>query len=70
MTVEELMYFLESSIEEGLIDNETEIRLAIKADEAIEASIEDVVLVDGTIYIAELEHEQYLSDDVKSELQW
>lgn len=70
MTVEELMYFLEESIECGEIDNETNIRFAGQPNHPIEYSIADIVLVDGTIYLAEREAEEYLSSDVVSELQW
>ena len=44
MTVEELYYFLEENLENGTIDNETEIRFS-------DISIANIKLDEGAIYL-------------------
>lgn len=70
MTVEELYYFLEENLENGTIDNETEVRFAHQPNWPFEYSIDNVVVSEGTIYLGEDQQEGYLPHKAAVELDW
>lgn len=70
MTVEQLYYFLEENLENGKIDNETEIRYAHQPNWPFEYSIDNIVISDGTVYLGEDQQEGYLPNQAAIELGW
>ena len=70
MTVEELYYFLEENLENGTIDNETEVRFAHQPNWPFEYSIDNVVISEGTVYLGEDQQEGYLPHEAAVALEW
>jgi len=64
MTAEELIEFLQD------FDPETEVRIAHQPNYPFEYAIDDIVIVDGIIYIGEGDQLGYLPGTVADELNW
>tara|TARA_B100000700_G_C14314608_1_gene520853 strand:- start:32 stop:247 length:216 start_codon:yes stop_codon:yes gene_type:complete len=71
MTVGELKQHLYELSEDGEINEDTEIRIAIQPAWAFEHSIShDVTVAGGKFYLAECVQEGYLNDEAREGLGW
>jgi hypothetical protein len=71
MTVGELKQHLYELSEDGHINEDTEIKIAIQPRWAFEHSIShDVAAVDGKLYLAEAGQDGYLNEEASGELGW